>query len=182
MDCREEVALIQRRFKHLAGHRRFLRRPDGRAAARQVRRREAHGLGHCRGGRRCRDARVARARGAARRRRRGGQPAAVAARRVRRRAGLRSGGRLRRLAPRRSCPRALFAIALAAGLPLTVPKAWRSLRLRFARHQRADAHRPSSARSRSASGPKARRWCSCSPSRRRSRRARSSAHERPCVR
>ena len=67
MDCREEVALIERRFKNLPGLEDFsadLMRP---APAREVRRGQAVGLDDHRRGRRRRHARLARARGADRR-------------------------------------------------------------------------------------------------------------------
>ena len=66
MDCREEVALIERRFKNLRP-RGLLGRPHRPAAAREVRRREAVGVDDRRRRRRRRDARVARARRADRR-------------------------------------------------------------------------------------------------------------------
>ena len=150
MDCREEVALLERRFKNLRRPRGFLRRPDGPAAAREVRRRQALGRDDRRRRRRHRHARVARARGAGRRQR------SADARRGRRWSGRRASrsasawrcsspapiGRRRGV---RSPPAARSArcscSSLAAGVGATARKAWSALRARVARHQRADARR-----------------------------------------
>ena len=65
MDCHEEVAILERRLKRLAGPRSARRRRHRPAAAHQVRRREADDGRDRRSGRADRHARVARARRAA---------------------------------------------------------------------------------------------------------------------
>ena len=52
MDCHEEVAILERRLKNLSGLEALRRRRAGAAAARQVRRGEAHDVRHRRSGRR----------------------------------------------------------------------------------------------------------------------------------
>ena len=66
MDCREEVAILERRLKPLPGLEDLVARPRRAAAARALRRREAVDRRHRRGGRADGHARVARARGAGR--------------------------------------------------------------------------------------------------------------------
>ena len=92
-------------------------------------------------------------------------------RRARRRASRAELVRARRLARARAC----FAVAIAAGVPLTARKAWQALRLAVARHQRADARR-GRRRGRARPVVRSRRGrLSVRASRRRSRRGRSSA-------
>ena len=176
MDCREEVALLERRFKQPAGRRGLLRRRHGAAAPREVRRRAS-----------CRPRRSpmpsptpACAPGSSTRSR---SPATPPAERERRSlvwvSGRRSGRAVwfwRRAAPAPAAAGASVRRVDRARRTLAVGRrAWHSVRARVARHQRADAHRRRRRRRSSASGPRPPPSSSCSPSRRRSKRGRSSA-------
>ena len=176
MDCREEVALLERRFKHLPGLEDFSADLIGPAAARQVRRGEAVGSAIA----------AAVADAGMRAWLEHEEPIATAERRRHGRASLLaiSGRAARRRTPgataarrrRRRCRPSLFG-ALARGRRAPDHRArpgarcaLRSLDINVLMLVAAVGRHRSSA-----SGPRRPPSCSCSPLRRRSKRARSSA-------
>ena len=168
----------------------FLRRPDGPAAAREIRRRQDLDRGDRRRRRRHRDARVARSRGAGGRQRSADAHPAGAGVDVGHRARPRHGAAAGRRWPGPAdaghygaAARSFVLSSLArVGAGATARKAWTRRAHRVARHQRADDRRGDRRRGARATGPRRPRWCSCSPSRRRSRRGPSSAPATPSAR